>query len=74
MRVHVWKTLTDPFHQIASGGFSYRLNPEQAALKALYECLQNRLGVLSLQDGAGVREVNARLGKKVLIEDRKSVV
>lgn len=58
--------LTDPFHHIASGGFACRLSPEQAALKALYECLQNRLGVLSLQDGAGVREVNARLGKKVL--------
>ena len=58
--------LTDPFHQITSGGFSCRLSPEQAAFKALYECLQNRLGVLSLQDGSGVREVNARLGQKVL--------
>lgn len=58
--------LTDPFHHIASGGFACRLSLEQAALKALYECLQNRLGVLSLRDGSGVRELNARLGKKVL--------
>lgn len=58
--------LTDPFHQITSGGFACRLSPEQAAFKALYECLQNRLGVLSLRDGSGVREVNARLGQKVL--------
>lgn len=58
--------LTDPHNKIVSGGFACRLNPQLTALKALYECLQNRLGVLSLKKGVGINEMNARIGKDIL--------
>ena len=56
----------DPFNKVVSGGFASRLDPQTAALKSLFECIQNRLGVLSLKEGTGVAELNSRIGKKVL--------
>ncbi len=60
--------LTDPYNKIVSGGFACRLNPQLTALKALYESLQNRLGVLSLKQGTGVEELNKRIGLEVLYQ------
>ncbi len=58
--------LTDSYNQIVSGGFACRLNPQLTALKSLYECLQNRLGVLSMKQGSGVNEMNDRIGQNTL--------
>lgn len=64
--------VTDPFNKVVSGGFASRLDPQAAALKSLFECIQNRIGVLSLRQGAGVMELNSRLGKKVLHQPREN--
>lgn len=58
--------LTDHANGLVSGGFACRLNPQLAALKALYECIQNRLGALSFKARSGVEEFNARLGMDLL--------
>jgi ribosomal protein S12 methylthiotransferase accessory factor len=58
--------LTDLEEQIFSGGCAAHLDPEVAALKSLFECVQNRLGALALKRGVGSKILNSKAKKTVL--------
>lgn len=63
---------TDLKEQVYIGGCAAHLDPQIAALKALFECVQNRLGALALKRGEGSRILNSKVGKKVLQPPKES--
>ncbi len=57
--------VTDKANNAIAGGFGTNLSPEVAALKALFECVQNRLGQLPLKWDWGKALYNDRKKKNI---------
>ena len=61
--------VTDTANNAIAGGFGTNLSPEVAALKALFECVQNRLGQLPLKWDWGKALYNDRKKKNIFALD-----
>jgi thiazole/oxazole-forming peptide maturase SagD family component len=57
--------VTDERNNAVAGGFGTNLNPERAALKALFECVQNRLGQLPMRSDWGRDLYNRKIRKTI---------
>lgn len=57
--------VTDATNQAVAGGFGANLDPSVAALKALFECVQNRLGQLPMKSDWGRNLFNTVNRKEV---------
>jgi ribosomal protein S12 methylthiotransferase accessory factor len=58
--------VTDERNQSVAGGFGTNLDPDTAALKALFECVQNRLGQLPMGREWGRALYNEKAGRSIL--------
>ena len=64
--------VTDPYEKVVSAGFAAKPDPQWAALKALFECIQNRLGMLPMKSERGREEYCERLGPNYLPKKGKN--
>ncbi|MUM78834.1 hypothetical protein GKC30_14450 [Pseudodesulfovibrio sp. F-1] len=65
--------VTDARNNTVAGGFGTNLNPEVAALKALFECVQNRLGQLPMKSDWGRSLYNEKTQKNIFDENSDTI-
>lgn len=63
--------VTDTKNNAIAGGFGTNLNPNIAALKALFECVQNRLGQLPMKSDWGKSLYNQK-NKQAIFSNQKA--
>ncbi len=64
--------VTDEKNNAVAGGFGTNLNPNMAALKALFECVQNRLGQLPMRSNWGKNLYNEKFKKNIFTDNTPS--